>query len=103
MNEAPSRTECAASPDCGADTDAMIAVPSSREIGGSKLATARQETDAVCFIIASTVITAIIFGLINLIVYFFEPPHIADAIVTAPLSPMNAAAHDSIIDGRIQY
>ena len=103
MNEAASRTECAAGRDCRADTDATIALPSSTEISGPKLATARQETDAVRFIIASTVITAMIFGLINLIVYFFEPPHIADTVVTAPSSPMNAAAYDSILDGRIQY
>ena len=103
MNEAASRTERAAGCDCRADTGATIAPPSSTEINGPKLAAARQETDAVCFIIASTVIAAMIFGLINLIGYFSGHPHIADAVVTAPSLPMNAAAHNPIIDGRTQY
>lgn len=73
MNEAASRTECAAGRGCGADADAMIALPSSTNINGPKPATAGQdqrETDAVYFIITSTVITAMIFGLINLSLFF---------------------------------
>lgn len=102
MNEPASRTECAANRSCRADTDAMATLPST-EIYGPNLVTARQQADAVRFIIASTVITAMIFGLLNLIAYFLEPPHIADSFATATSSPMIAATYGSIIDGRTQY
>jgi len=97
MNEEPSRTGYAAGHDCNVDADAMIALSSSTNINGPKPATAGQdqrETDAIRFIITSIVITAMIFGLINLVVYFFEPAQIAGAVVTAPSSPMNAPPKD---------
>lgn len=92
MTEEPSRTGYAAGPDCNVDADA-IALPSSTTINGPKPSTAgrdQRETDAVRFIITSIVITAMIFGLINLIVYVFEPAQIAGAVVTALSSRMNA-------------
>jgi hypothetical protein len=97
MNEAPSRTGYAAGHDCNVDADAMSALRSPTNINGPKPATAahdQRETDAVRFIITSIVITAIIFGFINLIVYVFEPAQTAGAVVTAPLSPMNAPPMD---------
>jgi len=96
MNEEPSRTGYAACHDCNVEADA-IALPSFTIINGPKPATAGQdqrETDAIRFIITSIVITAMIFGLINLVVYFFEPAQIAGAVVTAPSSPMNAPPKD---------
>jgi hypothetical protein len=88
MNESRDRTNRAAGPDRGpSSADLIEGMPMSTDTHRSRPATmgrGRREADATRFLIASLLLTAAIFGLINVVVHFSESAHTAGAVVTAP-------------------